>query len=377
VRVCDVDDAIRKTTRLSAETNKRLFMSGAKFKLLPSLCLFGTAALSAPAFAQSSVQLYGLVDAFVGSVKNPGAHAAVVTQGGGLSTSFWGLRGTEDLGGGYSTFFVLESYFQPQNGTYGRFTNDSFFSRNAYLGIATPYGSIRAGRLTTPLYISTINLNPFFNSYTFSPWIFHTYKGLGPQGVVGDSGWNNAVAYSSPTIGGLNGTVIYSFGNTAGDAGAHKWGGTLNYANGPVVLAANYQYINYSNVAGDIATALPAIPGLKSQETIQLDGSYNFNVVRVFAGYMNIRNKATLGTTTTNSEQLGVSIPVGVGSVLGDFVYSKSTGPNSGDVHRTTWAVGYDYPLSKRTDVYAAFKYDHYASQSTGLTYGAGLRHNF
>lgn len=44
-------------------------MSGAKFKLLPSLCLLGTAVLSAPAFAQSSVQLYGLVDAFVGSVK--------------------------------------------------------------------------------------------------------------------------------------------------------------------------------------------------------------------------------------------------------------------------------------------------------------------
>ncbi|WP_454825975.1 porin [Paraburkholderia xenovorans] len=352
-------------------------MSDAKFKPLSNLCLLGAVALSAPAFAQSSVQLYGLVDAFVGSVKNPGAHSAVVTQGGGLSTSYWGLRGTEDLGGGYSTFFVLESYFQPQNGTYGRFTNDSFFSRNAYLGIATPYGSIRAGRLTTPLYISTINLNPFFNSYTFSPWIFHTYKGLGPQGVVGDSGWNNAIAYSSPTVGGLNGTVIYSFGNAAGDAGAHKWGGTLNYANGPVVLAANYQYINYSTVAGDIATALPAVPGLRSQETAQFGASYNFNVVRVFAGYMNIRDKATMGTTTTNSEQLGLSVPVGVGSVLGDFVYSKSTGPNSGDVHRATYAIGYDYPLSKRTDVYAAFKYDHYASQSSGLTYGAGLRHNF
>jgi predicted porin len=352
-------------------------MSGAKFKLLPSLCLLGTAALSAPAFAQSSVQLYGLIDAFVGSLKNPGAPAAVVTQGGGLSTSYWGLRGTEDLGGGYSTFFVLESYFQPQNGTYGRFTNDSFFSRNAYLGIATPYGSIRAGRLTTPLYISTINFNPFFNSYTFSPWIFHTYKGLGPQGVVGDSGWNNAVAYSSPTIGGLSGTLIYSFGNTAGEAGAHKWGGTLNYANGPLQLAANYQYINYSSVAGDIGTALPAVTGLKSQETIQLDGSWNFNVVRVFAGYMNIRDNATLGTTTTNSGQLGVSVPVGVGSVLGDFAYSKSTGLSSGDIHRTTWAVGYDYPLSKRSDVYTAFKYDHYASQSTGLTYGVGLRHNF
>jgi len=352
-------------------------MSGTKFKLLPGLCFIGCVAVSAPAFAQSSVTLYGLIDAFVGSVKNPGANSAVVTQGGGMSTSFWGVRGTEDLGGGYSTFFVLESYFQPQNGTYGRFTNDSFFSRNSYVGVATPYGSMRAGRLTTPLYLSTISLNPFSNSYTFSPWIFHTYKGLGPQGVVGDSGWNNAVAYSSPTWGGLNGTVIYSFGNTAAEAGAHKWGAALNYANGPVVLAANYQYINYSSVAGDIATALPAVPGLKSQTTVQIAGSYNINLVRVFAGYMNIRETATLGTTSTNTEQIGFTVPVGSASILGDFAYSKSTGVNSGDAHRSTWAVGYDYPLSKRTDVYAAFKFDHFASQSTGLTYGGGLRHTF
>jgi predicted porin len=345
--------------------------------LFKNLCVLGCIATSAPALAQSSVQLYGIVDAFVGSVKNPGAHSAAVLQGGGMSTSFWGMRGTEDLGGGYSTFFVLESYFQPQNGTFGRFTNDSFFSRNAYVGVATPYGAFRAGRLTTPLYISTINLNPFFNSYTFSPWIFHTYKGLGAQGVVGDSGWNNAIAYASPTWGGVSGTVIYSFGNSADHSGSHKWGAQLGYANGPVVLSANYQYINYNSVSGDIATALPAVPGLKSQTTAQVAGSYNFNFVRVFVGYMNVRNKATLGTTSTNTEQVGVSIPVGTASILGDFAYSKSTGPNSGDDHRATWAVGYDYPLSKRTDVYAAFKYDRFAGESTGLTYGAGLRHTF
>ncbi|GAB3086802.1 porin [Cupriavidus yeoncheonensis] len=352
-------------------------MSGATFIRLRRLCLMGTMALSAPAVGQSSVQLYGLVDAFVGAVRNPGAQTAFVTRGGGMSTSFWGLRGTEDLGAGNSAFFVLEGYFQPQNGTFGRFANDSFFSRNAYLGIDSRYGAIRAGRLTTPLYLSTINLNPFFNSYTFSPWIFHTYKGLGPQGVVGDSGWNNAVAYSSPTIGGLSGTLIYSFGEAAGNAGLHKWGATLNYTSGPIVLAANYQYINYNNVAGDIASTLPFVPGLKSQETTQIDGSYNFNIAKVFVGYMNVRDQATSGTTTTNSEHLGVSVPIGAGSILGDIAYSKSTGASSGNVHRTTWAVGYDYPLSKRTDAYAAFKYDHFASQSTGLTYGIGLRHSF
>nr|WP_137956770.1 porin [Burkholderia sp. 4M9327F10] len=353
-------------------------MPGEKFKLLPSLCFFGAAVLSASAHAQSSVQLYGLIDTFVGAVKNPGGHNAVVTQGGGLSTSFWGIKGTENLGGGYITFFVLESYFQPQNGSYGRYSSDSFFSRNAYLGIGTPYGSISAGRLTTPLYISTINLNPFFNSYTFSPWIFHTYKGLGPQGVVGDSGWNNAVAYTPPPIGGLSGTVIYAFGNTAGDAGTHKWGANLTYQMNGLLLAANYQYINFSSTPGDIGTADAAVPGLHEQETIQLAGLYNFNFMRLFAGYMNIRDGAQLGETNSNTEQIGVSVPVSThGFILADLAYTKSVGPQSGDVRRTTWAVGYDYPLSNRTDVYMAFKYDYYASESTGLTYGAGLRHNF
>jgi predicted porin len=233
------------------------------------------------------------------------------------------------------------------------------------------------GRLTTPLYISTINFNPFFNSYTFSPWIFHTYKGLGPQGIVGDSGWNNAVSYTSPTWAGLSGTVIYSFGNSATDAGAHKWGAQLGYAHGFFNASANYQYINYSATAGDIANALPAVPGLKSESAVQLDASYNFSVVKLYAGYMNIRDKAAIGTVSNNSGQLGVSIPIRNGFLLAAAAYTKSSGPNSGEDHRTTFSVGYDHPLSKRTDVYTAFKYDHFSGESTGLTYGAGLRTKF
>lgn len=154
-------------------------------------------------------------------------------------------------------------------------------------------------------------------------------------------------------------------------------GGQLAYGNGPLQLTANYQWINYSNVAGDISTALPAVPGLQSQATTQLAGSYNFNVVRVFAGYMNIRDKATPGTVTTNTGQIGVTIPVRTASILADLAYSKSSGTNSNDVHRMTGSIGYDYPFSKRTDAYAGFKYDHYSGLSTGLTYGVGLRHLF
>ncbi|WP_397281263.1 MULTISPECIES: porin [Pandoraea] len=337
----------------------------------------GAAALASTAHAQSSVSFYGLADAYVGSVKNPGGNAAAVQQGGGMTTSYWGLSGTEDLGGGNSALFVLESYFQPNNGTYGRFAGDSFFSRNAYVGLSnTRLGTFRIGRITTPMYLATIQFNPFNNSYTFSPMIFHTYKGLGTQGVVGDSAWNNAVAYTTPSYAGLAGTLLYATGNSATDHSAKKWAAALTYANGPFAAAVNYQYVNFSATPGDFGAQLPGVTGLTNQNTVQVGLSYDLAVVKFFAQYMLVASQAASGNFHANTGQLGASVPLGLGSVLASVAYTGSNG--SGDnQRRTTWALGYDYPLSKRTDVYVAYKYDHMSDMSTGQTYGAGMRVRF
>jgi predicted porin len=66
---------------------------------------------------------------------------------------------------------------------------------------------------------------------------------------------------------------------------------------------------------------------------------------------------------------------VGVGRILGSDAYSKSSGHSS--VYRNTWAISYDYPLSKRTDVYAAVLSDRASRMSTGTTIGGGLRTQF
>lgn len=326
--------------------------------------------------AQSSVNFYGVADAFVGSVKAPGANAAVMQQGGGMTTSYWGMAGNEDLGGGYGALFVLESYFQPNNGTYGRYTGDSFFSRNAFVGLSTPYGTVRLGRITTPLYLATIQFNAFNNSYTFSPMIYHTYKGLGTQGVVGDSAWNNAVSYTTPTYAGLAGVLLYSTANSATAKGAKKWAAAATYGNGPFAFAANYQYVNYSATPGDLGSQLTNVAGLTSQSTFQLGASYDFNVVKVFAQYMLVSDNVSTGDFHGNTGSLGVSVPAGHGSVLAAVAYTKSNG--SGDNQsRTTASLGYDYPLSKRTDVYAAYKYDRMSDMTTGQTFGGGLRLKF
>ncbi|AJX34944.1 porin [Burkholderia oklahomensis] len=337
----------------------------------------GAACVAPVARAQSSVMLYGIADVFAGSVKNPGGRAAIVQQGGGMTTSFWGIGGTEDLGGGNKAFFALESYFQPQSGAYGRYAGDSLFSRNAYVGLQTRFGQLRFGRITTPLYLATIQFNPLFNSYTFSPMIFHTFKGVGAEGVVGDSAWNNAVAYTIPTFGGFNAGLLYALGNAAGRNGAKKWSVNANYTHGAFAAAAIFQYVNFSATPGDLGGALAAAPGLSSQRTVQVDASYDWRVVKLFAQYMNVANRAPSGNFHGDTLQAGVSVPIGVGLLLASCAYTHSSGAAADGEHRSTGALGYDYPLSKRTDIYAAIKVDRVGGLSTGVTSGAGLRTRF
>ncbi|MFP3481101.1 porin, partial [Burkholderia sp. SIMBA_057] len=78
-------------------------------------------------------------------------------------------RGTEDLGGGYKADFVLEEYILLNNGRAGRFAGDAQYSRNAYVDLPTQYGTLRMGRLVTPLFYITAGTNPMPGSYRFSP----------------------------------------------------------------------------------------------------------------------------------------------------------------------------------------------------------------
>ncbi|MDR5832346.1 porin [Caballeronia sp. LP006] len=93
-----------------------------------SVLALGISEISSVSYAQSSVTLYGVVGTYIDSAKRSGGPQAAVQLGsGGLTTSYFGLRGREDLGGGYAAIFGLESFFQPANGSAGRNTNDPFF----------------------------------------------------------------------------------------------------------------------------------------------------------------------------------------------------------------------------------------------------------
>ncbi|MGI4982761.1 MAG: porin [Janthinobacterium lividum] len=364
----------KKTVKATARAAlSRAALSSASLGMLLGWTAVGTA------HAQSSVQLYGQIDEWVGATKFPGGGRAWNVGGGGMSTSYWGLKGTEDLGNGYKAVFALEDFFRAQNGSYGRFTGDTLFSRNAYVGIQSPYGTLTAGRLTTQLFVSTILFNPFSDSYTFSPMVYHVFLGQGTyptyatdQGVVGDSGWNNAIQYTTPDYNGFNASAMYGFGNQAGGNGQKKYSAQFLYFHGPFAATGVYQYVNFNSAAGDLDSLLA---GYKSQSAAQAGLSYDLKFVKFFAQYMYTHNDAGTGGFHIHTEQGGVTVPIGAGYAMASYAYSRSNGGM--DQTHKSWAVGYDYPLSKRTDVYAAYLDDRYTHMSSGNTFGIGVRAKF
>ncbi len=182
------------------------------------------AAAGAATMTSPGVQMYGLIGMYIDSSKLSTSHAATVQMGGGgMTTSFWGMRGREDIGGGNAVVFSLESFFRPNTGQMGRNATDGLFSRNAYVGLTGAFGTVKLGEQTNPTYINQQFVNPFGSSVVFSPLIVQSYTASYNNTQIGDTVWQNAVEYVSPSLGGLTGTVIYGVSSTAGASGARQY----------------------------------------------------------------------------------------------------------------------------------------------------------
>ncbi|WP_425466933.1 porin, partial [Paraburkholderia dinghuensis] len=112
-------------------------------KALAAIGVLGV--FSATAHAQSSVTLYGSIDAGILYLNNAGGHSLWQQSGSALSNTYFGLRGAEDLGGGTKAIFRLQSAFNINNGGFAR--NESLFNRLAYVGLQNDtYGTLTLGR---------------------------------------------------------------------------------------------------------------------------------------------------------------------------------------------------------------------------------------
>ena len=122
----------------------------------------------------------GLADVYVGSMRMAGEATSVTKlNSGGMTTSWWGMGGSEDLGGGMKASFMLTSFFQVDTGAAGRFT-EPLFSRDANVSLSGDWGTVTMGRGKAPNFLPTIMFNPMGDSYTFSPLVLHASMPLGP-----------------------------------------------------------------------------------------------------------------------------------------------------------------------------------------------------
>lgn len=311
-------------------------------------------AVSPLAHAQSTVSTYGLFDLSVGRFQAPGAAAVKGVESGKMTTSYVGFRGTEDLGDGLSAVFFLEHFLRADTGSAGRFDGDAFWARNAYVGLGrSSLGSVHVGRITTSLFVNTLRFSPFGDSFGFSPSIRHFFTS---GTVTGDSGWSDSVRYSSPSFGGASFTAHMAL---AEGNGGRNTGLSGQYGSGPLAVGAAWQKVRKGATVADTTTW-------------QLSGSYDVKVAKLFAQLGKVSND-----TTRNKYDivgLGASVPVGdLGKVLMQW---GQIDPKTG-AKRTTVSVGYDYNLSKRTDVYGVYMSDKLSGLSAGNNYGVGVRHRF
>jgi len=316
--------------------------------------------------AEGSVQLYGLVGSYVGRIQRSGEPATNMMGHGGMQTSFWGMRGTEPLGNGYSVIFALESFFQPPTGVAGRKPGDPFFSRNAYVGLTGPFGRLTIGRQTNPTYLNMQAMNPFGASTVFSPIVLQSFVKSYNGTIMGDTVWDNAIEYKTPRFNGVQATVVYAPGGVENNDSINNFGLHLSYKRGPLYLGASYQRVR-SGVVSPVT----------SQTVYLLGGSYDFKWVRVYVAAERTENSVTSAETT--SYEGGVRVPVNAsGAVLLEWARTHADSSKFSEASiRDTASLGYDYSLSKRTDLYAVYSLDKIHGESAGNSYAVGIRHMF
>lgn len=354
------------------------------------------------AAAQSSVTLYGLIDAYVGRFK--GAPAGVNAQNeaiwqsnaGGLSTSHFGLRGSEDLGGGLSASFDISGFLRNDAGASGRndaigapvnVAADPFWSRASWVGLgSSSLGRVRLGNTTTLMFFNAITSNAFGDSTAFAPLNLVTFIG---SPLTGGTAWTNSVAYDSPVLGGFSASVARTLSE---NQGGHNTALRAAYAQGP--LAASFVVQDVKRNPSTFADGTSP----NNTRSWQLAASYDFAAVKVFGHLGRIANRGTEAVPADVNYtvwDLSASVPVGAGRVLAGYA-SRKTGDTpapvpataaGGNVRRAVFTLGYDHHLSKRTDLYAIVMNDSTETRTlpapptvvkaSATNFGVGVRHRF
>ncbi|WP_296659153.1 porin [Paraburkholderia sp.] len=335
--------------------------------------------MSAAVHAQSSVTLYGSIDASVAYYNNTGGHSLIAMQNGNNAASYWGLKGKEDLGGGLNAIFTLESSFDI---THGTLSNNRIFGHQATVGLAQDtYGTVTMGRQFDP----TVDLIQPITGDAFAGPAFTT---PGDADNNDNSAWiNSSIKYASPTYAGFQYELMYGFGGIAGNTtGGHAYGAAASYNNGGLTIATGYLFAKNDvngNGAADFVQAnsatplFGATPFFGSRQIVQVAAQYVIGNLTANIRYSNAQYKpytdfgAFHRTQTFNIGGAALQYqfdPALTGSL--NYVYMHSSGASSATYNN--FGVNGAYSLSKRTSLYATVAYSH-ASGTTFSEDGSAI----
>jgi len=301
--------------------------------------------------AQSSLNLYGIADVWIGKTKNGDTNLG----SGGLAGSRIGFKGTEDLGGGLKAHFQLEQGVSLDTGAAA--VPGLSFSRQANVGLSGGFGSVKLGRSFTALDDINGAANSGFDSAlsaTNNVWVAYT-------GSV-----NDQIYYATPSMGGLTGAVGFNLSGDATDITSMH----VKYSNGPIYVGVAYQD-DKSTTAG------------KSIEHMLLNGTYDLGMAVVKASYRTVKNP--VGDIFINPKateyHVGLDYPVNSNLTLSvGYANSETEASNGVTTGKSRKSAGFDfaagYSLSKRTMLYGGFN----STKTNGVKdsfVAAGVNHAF
>lgn len=294
--------------------------------------LAAVALLAATAQAQSSVTIFGTVDLSIAYSKAGGKSTTAMSQGSNIFPSRLGFRGVEDLGGGLSASFWLESALLPDSGE----LQGALFHRRSTVSLAhQQYGELRLGRDYTPTFWNVSQFSPFGtvgpggSSNTVEGWPF----GMGGARIFARA--NNSIGYFLPRgLGGFYGQVMRALDE--GAQGTMYGGARLGYAAGPLDVAAAYGQ-----------TPTPA----GRYKTASLGGTYDFGAAKLYANLL----RQQIPGDRQDHLLAGVAVPVGVGVVKASLSRANRSGAGVDSDDATHVGLGYVHNLSKRTALYAMY----------------------
>jgi predicted porin len=342
------------------------------------------------AHAQSSVTLYGLLDVGVAYVNNSATngqgHPLFSMISGNIQATRWGIKGLEDLGGGMKAIFVLENGFSVANGKFMQGGDE--FGRQAFVGLSTSrFGSITLGRQ----YDSVVDYTNILAAATQWATIYFAHPG-DLDNMLDSNRVNNAVKYTSVNYGGFRFGGLYSPGGIPGhfnenqiwSLGASYTGKTLQLGLGYfVVKDPNYSFFGNNSTSSTTGTNMGTSPvysgyaSARTQEVFVAGASWTLGAATVGATYSNIQFKqigalaglpavGAGGAAKFNNAEVNFRYQFTPEFLVGvAYDYTGGYGVNEAKYQQA--ALGADYFLSKRTDVYATGIYQHASGKdSTG-----------